>query len=60
MAIAAFLARHPDLDEVDFRAIQAIISTWFKDRYKSEPEFLPWEDYFTVNEDMEIGEKNEL
>jgi hypothetical protein len=61
MPIACFLAKHAMLDEADFRAIQAIISTYIKGRYGDDPEFIPFEDYFTVNNDLEIveGEQND-
>jgi hypothetical protein len=57
MPIAAFLVRHPELDESDFRAIQATISTWFKNRYDTEAEFVPLEDYFEPKENFELSEK---
>lgn len=61
MPIACFLAKHAMLSEVDFRAIQAIISTYIKGQHGTDPEFIPFEDYFTVNSNLEIveGETND-
>ena len=49
------------LEEADFRAIQAIISTYIKGRHGTDPDFLAFEDYFTIKEDLELteGEPND-
>ena len=47
MPTICMLAEHPDVDESDVRAVQAIISDWFDKRYGSVPEFLDILDFFT-------------
>jgi len=51
MPTICMLAEHPDVDESDVRAVQAIISDWFENRYGTTPEFLDILEYFDVKKD---------
>jgi len=60
MPTICMLAEHPDVEESDVRAVQAIISNWFENRYGTTPEFLDILDYFDVKGgDSVDGEPNE-
>lgn len=48
MGTICMLADHPDVDEADVKAVQAIISNWFETRYGTTPEFLDILEYFDV------------
>lgn len=52
MPIVCMLAQHDECDEADVRAVQAIISNWFENRYGTPPEFLDILDYFDKKEDQ--------
>ena len=55
MPLAAFLVRHPELDESDFRAIKQLSHLVQRPiRYRSR--IVPFEDYFEPKEDFEVSE----
>lgn len=54
MPTICLLAEHADADETDVRALQAIVSTWFKNKYGRDPEFLDILDFFEPKGDGSI------